>query len=554
MLLCLAGCSNGNPVNAARCAKVQTVLKSGSTSATALESNSVGLLLLSHYDLKEENLLEPLTQNEVSTQCNASLQLLETIPPKVRVWTASHCIKPLLLKSITLAVRNRTSASGKFYKWKIEHPLIKSAERMRRGYSTLAGGSFFAERSRLFRAFDRRSMLVEGSSAVLTPRVSCENLRWSQPAADRHSLCFSIFDLMNLDFYLPDPESDQSKLLLSSLKNSPVSASTLSRIALKRETFLRRMHVTSQSEWIIHEGNRIRQFVSSFPRNSFPFFSDDVLEIENLNREVFSLPHPEESQILEQREFTTQDAVPPAVNTTYLAHSGGRYSSPRTTIDGVAVTCHRPLRRYNSVTGQIDTLPELEVRPHEFCPGGSKFQPDHFWNRDRPWSWMMADMTHGAAREFSKAIVDIAAETTDTRARLDRFEIASTFGLVDDLGMDNILAQIATPLYRHLRLPFSNATDQIIGLETFEDTGAFLLSSPRNSTRVRFVKGDSGSIVHLDGVPIATLYSVDGEETSGGSSLLPVPVVTEDASEDVSPSSNRKVSFKTHAAPETGCK
>lgn len=547
LIACSAGQSGGSQI----CSETMSVLTATTSEAERVDSGRVGLLMIQHYDLKESNLKEPMPQTEISSQCNAALELLEESPPKVRLWTASHCIKPLTLTSLKLAVRDESSPSGSFNIWQIDHPILHQAAKMRRAYDVFAGGARTAERYRLFKAFDRRSMLVEGSSAVLTPRVSCENLRRSQQADERHSLCFSIFDLMNLDFELPDPNSAQSERLISDLKKSKVSSATKEAIQHKRETFLRRIHTTSQIEWIIHEGFMLRTFVTSEPLNRFPYFSDDAMEIERLNREVFSLPHPEEFELLQSRTLTTQDAVPPAVNKTYTALVNGRYTSPRVSFD-FALTCYRALRRYNPDTGNVDVLPELEIRPHEFCPGGSQYDPSHFWDRDRPWSWMMADMTHEGARQYSRAISDVASLTTDSNERLKRFEVASTFGVAANIEFESMMTDVATPLLKHLRISSEFLTEEIFGLSNLEETGAFLLSMPRLNARARFLKGDSGSIVLLDGVPIATLYSVDGEETSGGSGLLPLPELTED--EQVMPvEDGAGAPLKRGEAPGKGC-
>jgi hypothetical protein len=553
LMTTLIGCSAGSQQGSSTCSQSQSILKHDSIAPVALEDTGAGLLLAKHFAVSEETIQEPMTSEEVMSQCNSALELLQIEPPKIRLWTASHCIKPLLITSLTLAIRDKRSPTGAFYKWNLSHPILEKAKRMRDAFSGLSGGSLNTQRLRLLRAFDRRNMLVEGSSAVLEPRVACENLRWSQQADSRHSLCFSIFDLVNLDFELPEPNSEKSIALIDVLKSANRSSSTTEKLSEKRETFLRRMHTTSQTEWIIHEGNRVRQFMSSFSRNIFPFFSEDVLEIEKLNREVFSLPHPEEFGFMNPQSYTTQDAKPPAVNSSYQAISHGTYVSPRTTIENVNVTCHRQLNKYNNLTNKVEVLPELETRPHEFCPGGAQFQPDHFWNRDRTWSWMMADMTLGAAQTYSQAILDSAEESADLSQRLARFNIVSSFGLSENLGFQNILSDLSTPLLRHLRIPASAVTSEIFGLGAIQQTGAFVLSLPHNETRARFLKGDSGSIVLLDGVPIATLYSVDGEETSGGSSILPLPELKEDDDTQSVTTSTAGIKRKGQA-PISGCK
>jgi hypothetical protein len=40
--------------------------------------------------------------------------------------------------------------------------------------------------------------------------------------------------------------------------------------------------------------------------------------------------------------------------------------------------------------------------------------------------------------------------------------------------------------------------------------------------------GDSGTLILADGLPMAVLATVDGEKTSGGSSVLPLPDISDD--------------------------
>jgi hypothetical protein len=551
LILLLVGCGGAQP-SGGTCSNTKSIIKTEAINFSGVVDSNSGILLTTHLNQDIAKIRDTMASDEVQKQCNVAIELLQQQPPKLRLWTASHCIKPLLVTSLTLALRDNASSSGFYYKWKLDHEVLAKGKAMRKAYDLLAGGSLIAERERLYKSFDRRNMLVEGSSAVLSPRVSCENLRWSQDADNRHSLCFSIFDLIYLDVDLPEAESEKSKTLVSALANSPKSAATESRLTEQRTTFMRRMNITSQSEWIIHDGNRVRQFMSSFARNVFPFFSDDVLVIETLNREVFSLPHPEESSFMTPETVVGQDAIPPTPNTSWQAINLGAYKSPRVDISNVNVTCHRQLRKYNPDTGVVDTLPILENRPHEYCPGGAKFSPDHFWNRDRPWSHMMADMTVDAAQKYSKAIYDAAMESVDKKQRLARFNLVSSFGISEDLGFGNVLSDLTTPLLKHLRIPLATVTNELFGFDTFEQTGALLFSLPINETQARFLKGDSGSIVMLDGVPIATLYSVDGEETSGGSSILALPDATSE--EGSSTGGGTQTTFNRGNAPVASCK
>jgi hypothetical protein len=351
---------------------------------------------------------------------------------------------------------------------------------------------------------------------------------------------------MSFDINLPDPESPKSQALLESLSRFQKNSSTEAKVAEKRNTFLRRIDVASQSEWIIHEGNVIRTWMNGFSAASMPSFADVIVVSEELNRTVFSLPHPEESSFMVPIQVTTQDAVPPAQNKALELVHQGKYISPRTTslvnkdVDNVGVTCYRQLRKYNASTGKVETIPELELRPHEYCAGGAKFQPDHFWNRDRPWAAMMGDLTLGAAQDFAAAVKGALLESSQLNEQMSRFSVVSNFENEDLLVFEASESLVVSPFLRHLMLPIHYLTQELFGFQNFDQTGAMLVSMPRSDIKVRFQKGDSGAIMLLDGIPVATLYSVDGEETSGGAAILPLPDIADDVSEPTQIASSGK--------------
>jgi len=479
-----------------------------------------GLLLSTHRRIDDSPRL-PLSDETDLSKCNVFMELLNKESASIRLWTASHCIRRLTLTSLTLAVRDKNSATGGFLTWKIHHELISKAQKMQSTYDRLGG--YTDAKNRLARAWDRRRMTVFGDNALLSPRVSCENLRWSEQAHNRHSLCFSVFDLMHLDITLPDPTSPKSKALMNAFSLLRKNTATETRLAEKRNNFLRRIDVTSQSEWIIHIGNLVRTWMSGFSISSLPMFSEEVIHLEDLNRNVFSLPHREEFSFITPQNVTTEDAIPPALNTTLQVIHAGTYTSPRTTINAVNVSCYRQLRRYNSSTGNVETIPQLELRPHEFCAGGERQQVDHFWNRDRPWSEMMADMTLGAAQDYAQEVKSVLLETAVTSEQLSRLKVVSHFEVEDNLNFEAHDSEDVSPFLRHLTLPVQTLTTQLKGLASFEQTGALLFSLPSSEVNARFQRGDSGAILLLDGVPVATLYSVDGEETSGGASIRSLP-------------------------------
>lgn len=533
LVVVVTGCAPASTSSSSGCAQTKSIMRPDVLNNPLTLEVPAGLLLSTHRRIDDSPRLPLSTETDLS-KCNVFMELLNKESASIRLWTASHCIRRLTLTSLTLAVRDKNSATGGFFTWKIQHELLSKAEKMQSTYDRLGG--YTDAKNRLARAWDRRRMTVYGESALLTPRVSCENLRWSDQADNRHSLCFSVFDLMYLDITLPESTSAKSTALMNALSLVRKNTSTEFRLAEKRNTFMRRIDVTSQSEWIIHIGNLVRTWMSGFSISSLPMFSEEVIHLEDLNRNVFSLPHKEESSFIIPQNVTTEDAIPPALNTTLQVFHAGTYTSPRTTINAVNVSCYRQLRRYNSSTGKVEIVPQLELRPHEFCAGGEKQQADHFWNRDRPWSEMMADMTLGAAQDYAQEVKNVLLETAVTTEQLSRLTVVSHFEGEENLDIEARETEDVSPFLRHLMIPVQSLTTQLKGLSSFEQTGAFLFSLPPSEVKARFQKGDSGAILLLDGVPVATLYSVDGEETSGGASIrsLPEPNSEELPSDDAS--------------------
>lgn len=62
-----------------------------------------------------------------------------------------------------------------------------------------------------------------------------------------------------------------------------------------------------------------------------------------------------------------------------------------------------------------------------------------------------------------------------------------------------------------------------------DDHGVFLFDFMPESSGINFKKGDSGSLLNIyGGYPVAALSTVDGEPTSGGSGLTPLPEPQDD--------------------------
>lgn len=119
----------------------------------------------------------------------------------------------------------------------------------------------------------------------------------------------------------------------------------------------------------------------------------------------------------------------------------------------------------------------------------------------------------------------------------------------------------AIPLMGFVGLGWGSTTDrwsgdvrERVGVATYhwipEGTEHFIYAIlPKQQTQLnlnkgygqlRLTPGDSGTLVLADGLPMAVLTTVDGEKTSGGSSVLPLPEINDDAESgvvpDVSPS------------------
>ncbi|MEY3901238.1 MAG: hypothetical protein RL189_544 [Pseudomonadota bacterium] len=546
MVGAVSGCAPGASSKADTCSQPQSVLQTDIFNDPLNLDAPAGLLLSTHKRADESGRMLLSEETELS-KCNVFMELLNKELATVRLWTASHCIRRLTVTSMSLAVRDKSSPTGGFLTWELQHEILSKAETMQQVYDHLGG--YTDEKNRLARAWDRRRMMVYGDNALLTPRVSCENLRWSEQADNRHSLCFSVFDLMSFDIVLPEGTSARTKSLLESLSRFKKNQTTELSLAEKRNTFLHRLDLTSQSEWIIHIGNMVRTWMSGFSAAALPMFSEEVLLMEKLNRNVFSLPQAEEWSFIRPEPVTTQDAIPPNSNTTYQVIHKDTYVSPRTTINNVKVACYRQLRKYNPATGKVDIVAELELRPHEYCAGGAKQQADHFWNRDREWSLMMADMTVGAAQDYAQSVKDILLASATGSEQLNRLSVVSNFENEDTVNFDARETEDVSPFLRHLVLPAKTLTTNLNGLQNFQQTGAILFSLPREAVKARFQKGDSGAILLLDGVPVATLYSVDGEETSGGASIRSLPDASPEDGAPVASSgtvaSGRKASLAT---------
>jgi hypothetical protein len=416
------------------------------------------------------------------------------------------------------------SAIGGFVTWDLSHPMITNAQNMRRAYSELTPAGNQASRESLAGAFNRSAMMVKDATSVLAPQTSCENLRWLSPADTLHSLCFSIHDLTYLDADLPEKDSPKTKMLIKSLAaQTGKSATTEQAIAEKRTHFLRKTNLLSQSEWIVSQEQRLTGYLNS-PQPSVPSADPVASVIARLQKEIFDLPASDEFSFMTPVNVDTQDK-PIGSNSTLSVVKSGNYSSSRlaSPVSNVVVACVRSLRQWDSSTATVKTISELEYRPHSYCPGGSNPQPDHFWYRNYQWGQMIADQTVGAAQDYAQAIRDRLLSNGQPSEWASRISVISNFTIDDRIDFFSEESDDVSPLLTALRVPAQLLSQQLNGWQPFAQTGALLLASNKAEARARFVKGDSGAILLLDGVPFATLYSVDGEQTSGGATIRALP-------------------------------
>jgi hypothetical protein len=527
----VTGCS-GQKTSNSICSAPNSILDAQKTSSSTWSSASAGLLLSTHYIAAS-----PLWDSEQRlSKCNTKLELLDLEKGKVRLWSAAHCIRPLLLTSLKLAVRNEDSALGGFNIWELSHPMLEHAKTMRTAYNDLLPATQQNMRDRLVAAFDRSSMWVKDESSVLEPRTSCENLRWQTPADSMHALCFSIHDLSFLDIELPEPRSTKSRNLLQSLE--PAGAAPAAQlIAEQRSIFMRRINLLAQTEWITSQEQNMTNYMKN-PQVIIPSTDRIFGVVARLQKLVFDLPHPEESSFMTPVDVVTQDK-PAGQNETLKVVSSGTYTSPRLSapLNDVGVSCVRSLRKLNE-SGEVVTLSELEYRPHEYCPGGANPQPGHVWYREHQWARMIADLTVGAAQDYSSTVSSQLISDGALGDWKSRLSVVSNFSVDDKIDFFREESQQVSPFLNPLRIPAPALSEQLYGWQQFSSTGAFVLAMKKENAAVRFLKGDSGALLLLDGVPIAALHSVDGEETSGGASILPLPTISaEDDDEPVTTSS-----------------
>lgn len=522
--LLFVGCSGQNTSNSI-CSMPNSILNAQKMSSSTGSRASAGLLLSTHYSAAS-----PLWDAEQRlSKCNTKLELLDLEKGKVRLWSAAHCVRPLLLTSLKLAVRNEDSALGGFNIWELSHPMLEHAKTMRTAYNDLLPVTQQNMRDRLLAAFDRSFMWVKDDSSVLAPRTSCENLRWQTSADSMHALCFSIHDLNFLDVELPEPNSTKSQKLLQSLE--PAGASPAAQlIAEKRSIFMRRINLLAQTEWITSQEQNMTNYMKN-PQVIIPS-TDRIFDVvARLQKKVFDLPHPEESSFMTPVDIVTQDK-PAGQNETLKVVSSGTYTSPRLAapLYDVGVSCVRSLQKLNE-NGEVVTVSELEYRPHEYCPGGANPQPGHVWYREYQWARMIADLAVGAAHEYSSTVSSQLVSEGALGDWKSRLSVVSNFSVDDKIDFFREESQQVSPFLNPLRIPASVLSAQLYGWQQFSSTGAFVLAMKKEDAAVRFLKGDSGALLLLDGVPIAALHSVDGEETSGGTSILPLPTLNDDDEE-----------------------
>jgi hypothetical protein len=524
--LSLVGCGGKTTGLPGQCSTTKAIINAQTAPIPTFSKTNAGLLLTTHHDTLSAN----WDGNISLSKCNVFLELLNAASGQIRMWTASHCIRPLRLTSLKLALRDESSSIGGFVTWNLSHPVLDKATKMRAAWSEFPPYSYAGTRDKLDFAFDRGAMWVNDQTSVLAPRTSCENLRWLTQADTVHALCFSIHDLMSLDVTLPDLESSKSQALIAALKTNSKSAITEQAIAEKRAIFQRRIGLFSQMQWITSQEQTLTGYIKN-PQATLPSTDPIAAIIARLQKDVFDLPHPEESSFMTPITVTTQDK-PAGQNEALNVIVSGNYSSPRLSspLNDVTVACVRPLKKL--VSGVLQTSSELEYRPHAYCPGGTTPQDGHVWYREYQWSRMIGDLTIAATSDYANAISQQLVIEGQPRDWESRVSIVSNFALDDRIDFLSNEPDVVSPFLSAFKIPAALVSNQLYGWNAFTSTGAFLVAMKRDSAKARFLKGDSGSLLLLDGVPIATLYSVDGEETSGGASIRALPTAESEESTD----------------------
>lgn len=515
----LIGCGAKSSTANSNCSAVRSVLDGQKISQASFSNATAGLLLSTHFESESSTWDGP----KKLSKCNTTLELLNAETAQVRLWTAAHCVTPLLLTSMKLAMRDENSSIGGFITWNLSHPILSKAEKMRKAYKEFAPNHYADARAKLLKAFDRSSMWLKDESSVLAPRTSCENLRWLAPADALHALCFSIHDLTHFDVTLPEPASEKSKALITALQNSNKTASTEEAIKEKRAIFLRRIGLMSQVSWIVSQEQNLTGYMKN-PQNLLP--STDVIaaEVAQLQNEVFDLPHPEESSFMTPINVVTQDR-PAGENQTLNVIKSGTYTSARlqNPLTDVVVSCVRTLQQWDSASGTAKSVSNLEYRPHAYCPGGANPQPGHVWYREYQWGRMVSDLTIEAATNYASLVSQQLVSAGQLQNWTSRVSVVSNFSVDDQLDFFSHESEIVNPFLSALKIPAQLFSPQLFGWQGFVSTGAYMLATNKSSAKARFLKGDSGAMLLIDGVPVATLYSVDGEETSGGATIRALP-------------------------------
>ena len=79
---------------------------------------------------------------------------------------------------------------------------------------------------------------------------------------------------------------------------------------------------------------------------------------------------------------------------------------------------------------------------------------------------------------------------------------------------------------------------------------SYLFKSKNGRESVQFGPGDSGSILLLKGIPIATMSHKDGEETSGGASVINLPTRKKDKPQETSVRTDTPAEKSSSTSPE----
>ncbi|NBX17937.1 MAG: hypothetical protein EBR09_11285 [Proteobacteria bacterium] len=169
---------------------------------------------------------------------------------------------------------------------------------------------------------------------------------------------------------------------------------------------------------------------------------------------------------------------------------------------------------------QSDTTTPLQVLREKYysCPASPLSGSEEF-------SICTANLV---AREAFRKLVHQSRETYDQFSKVNK----SRLNFEDYLQIQT-LARVNQQTHKITLLRLENKVTRS-NLQDGSNSPVLLFDFDPNDNYFNFIKGDSGSTLNIfAGYPVAALSTVDGEETSGGASITPLPEAkSEDATQE----------------------